>query len=588
MSTSHQHWIGPLAQRYSAVLSQQAPRDPEQVRHLNALQLASSLIDSSTLHQQYASLCPQIAIMGPTQSGKSTLVNLLLDASVAIASPLAGFTVHAQGYGAACSEKDLSIINEFMSPMERTKSDALDAQKLDSYVLEPAGVGPRALIDQAVVWDTPDFDSIEASTYAAAVYKTAALADVAMLVVSKDKYGDKRVWDVIELLHQLRKPIIICINKVDEADKELIRSAFSNRWREHLQTPVSPLVLLPYISGQQPESAPAFPPSSLDTLQDALGTALALTDRQAQARACEQFIDANQMAWLEPLLHEREALRSWQEMLRRAIEDADEQYANSYLNNPDKYETFNRALAELLSLLEIPGVARALGRTRQLVTWPARRLLGVGRSMIQNSSVQAGAGGEKVNQEAQVMQHVFDSALVGIQTQLLDQPRQPWWTALNQNYRDRLPHVRQTYNSVAEQARAEFEPQIESAAQSLYQQLQSQPRLLNTLRAARASADAAGVALAVKSGGLAPADLILAPAMLSVTTLLTESALGKYMNTVKQSLRQKQRRHTLQSVWQIALGRQLEEIAGSLQENSLFTSKLEPALLEHLNSLRHN
>ena len=54
--------------------------------------------------------------------------------------------------------------------------------------------------------------------------------------------------------------------------------------------------------------------------------------------------------------------------------------------------------------------------------------------------------------------------------------------------------------------------------------------------------DAAGVALAVKSGGLAPADLVLAPAMLAVTSLLTESALGRYLDGVKRELKQQQAR----------------------------------------------
>jgi len=99
---------------------------------------------------------------------------------------------------------------------------------------------------------------------------------------------------------------------------------------------------------------------------------------------------------------------------------------------------------------------------------------------------------------------------------------------------------------VAQQARQEFEPEIELAAKKLYEQLQSQPALLNTLRAARATADAAAVALAVKSGGLAPADLVLAPAMLSVTTLLTESALGRYLDTVKEDLKRRQKGFTWQ------------------------------------------
>jgi len=40
----------------------------------------------------------------------------------------------------------------------------------------------------------------------------------------------------------------------------------------------------------------------------------------------------------------------------------------------------------------------------------------------------------------------------------------------------------------------------------------------------------------VKSGGLGAVDLVLAPAMLSLTTLLTEGALGQYMQRVQKEL----------------------------------------------------
>ncbi len=36
--------------------------------------------------------------MGPTQVGKSTVVNLLLGKRVAEVSPLAGYTIHPQGF----------------------------------------------------------------------------------------------------------------------------------------------------------------------------------------------------------------------------------------------------------------------------------------------------------------------------------------------------------------------------------------------------------------------------------------------------------------------------------------------------------
>ncbi|MCB1757589.1 MAG: GTP-binding protein, partial [Gammaproteobacteria bacterium] len=53
----------------------------------------------------------------------------------------------------------------------------------------------------------------------------------------------------------------------------------------------------------------------------------------------------------------------------------------------------------------------------------------------------------------------------------------------------------------------------------------------------RVTADAAAVGLALKTGGIGLNDFLLAPAMLSVTSMLTESALGRYIDRVKAKLR---------------------------------------------------
>jgi len=84
--------------------------------------------------------------------------------------------------------------------------------------------------------------------------------------------------------------------------------------------------------------------------------------------------------------------------------------------------------------------------------------------------------------------------------------------------------------------------ETERAARALYKKLEEQPATLNSLRAARVTADAAAVVLAVKSGGLGAADLVIAPAVLSLTTMLTESALGQYMKKVQQDLKRYQKK----------------------------------------------
>ena len=86
----------------------------------------------------------------------------------------------------------------------------------------------------------------------------------------------------------------------------------------------------------------------------------------------------------------------------------------------------------------------------------------------------------------------------------------------------------------------DFLPEIEKAASRLYRKLENQPAILNSLRATRVTADAIAVALAIKTSGLGIHDVVVTPAVLSITSMLTESALGSYMNKVVTDLKHRQ------------------------------------------------
>ena len=100
------------------------------------------------------------------------------------------------------------------------------------------------------------------------------------------------------------------------------------------------------------------------------------------------------------------------------------------------------------------------------------------------------------------------------------------------------------------------------------------------------SADAAAVALAVKSGGLAPADLVLAPAMLSVTTLLTENALGSYLESIKRDLKRRQRQHMKEQVPEEVLQTRLMQLGDELSLPESIAGNLEPELNRYLQKYR--
>ncbi len=584
MNLPMNEWVAPLLARYRAVLEHNKDVSRLLTDNFNGLRLADAVMDKLELNQRLPEHSPQVTIIGPTQAGKSTLVNVLLDAELAGISPLAAFTVHAQGFAVETPASEYAALETVLFPLMREAQETLTSESLNKYSLEAVKAGRKRILDHGIVWDSPDFDSIDARGYQSAVLATIALSDVLVLMLSKDKYGDKSVWNMLELIKDLGRPVIVVINKLDERDKMTVITAFSERYATTFNENCPTIVDLPFVdSGWR-----SLPKANLALLESAIKNATKAIDRDLQISACQTFIDTNREAWLTPLKHELDARQTWLTLIDEALDAAEQTYVTAYLENPDKYETFNRALGELLSLLEIPGIAATLKRTRTIVTWPARTLFGLGKSAVTSRLDSKSKSG--LDQEVEILGVMYREVVTKLQAYLLEQQQesgaqQHWWLLLSKRFSTDSQQLDQRYQQTARLAREEFEPRIEATAQRLYEQLQDQPRLLNALRAARVSADAAGVALAVKSGGLAPSDLILAPAMLSVTSLLTESALGRYLEISKKALKREQQQHIRTRVLVGLLKMELQKMTEFHDGSTLLASELPDAVLKAIESI---
>ena len=613
-------WLAPLLARYRRVLDAGGGSDggrggdpgghgadgraamlAERFNSLRVAGTAAARIDA--LASDPAAAIDQLVVLGPTQAGKSTLVDTLLDASVAGVSALAGHTVHAQAFAAAApgGRDPLPTLDALLAPLTRTTRAALERDALGTWswdVVEP-GPGARVRAGRTVVWDTPDFDSIRAGTYREAVLAAAGLADRIVLALSADKYGDRSVWDVLAMVRGLGVPLLVVVNKLDPGDEGVVRAAFARHHEERFGAPPPPLVTLPWSeavhadvgtdvdvgadigrgtdAARRPrvrlELPAAFADAAVAPGPDGRVPAATLAERRAALGA---FVAAHRDAWLAPLREEGEARERWLGMVAEVERDAIDAYERRWLDDEDRYDTFERTLAELLLLLEIPGLARTLGRVRQAVTWPARTLFGIGRDAISR------APATPVDREAEVLLGVFDESATALRERVLerlDATRDAaWWRDLERELVARRHALRARWIDETVRARADFAPRIEAAAAELHERLREQPALLNTLRATRVTTDAAGVALAFKSGGLAPADLVLAPAMLSLTSLLTESALGRWLDGVKRRLKREQRDFVRERLVAGVLGDAYRRAADADGEARLLDGEPEPAL----------
>ncbi|MBI5865671.1 MAG: GTPase domain-containing protein [Planctomycetes bacterium] len=517
----------------------------------------------------------QIAVIGPTQTGKSTVVNLLLGDACAAVSPLAGFTVHAQGFSLGADIQ--GAWTEAVFPdWRRNLNGALDRSELGVFALtqvERTGPTPRSSaseIRDCVVWDTPDFDSIESAHYRKAVLECAALADVLVLVVSKEKYADLSVWRMLHLLDPLTIQLVVCLNKMTPDAEAAIRASLLERLAG-LRTERTgiPVVSLPYRSGFGMATDAA---AEAGPLREAVAKSAAAGAAARAPAGLVSYLRAHWAEWLAPVEAERAARRAWSQCVRIETQSALTAYRDEYLEHPQRYDAFRRATAELLSLLELPGVGGALETVRRVVTWPARAIVSAGKGLLQSSGRAPAA---RRNSEQAVLDALGERLTTSLLREAMRQAATPevsseFWRALVDRIVQEQARLRSEVQSAGERARDAFQPEISAAAGRLYELLRERPALLNSLRAARATTDLAGIVLAVKTGGLHVNDLLLAPAMFALTSLLTEGALGGYMTHVVSDLKRRQYEHMKSRLFEQDWPRIFADAGESLSDRRLF------------------
>lgn len=518
-----------LKQRYQTLAAQTGRPlgNLDHQRRIEQLTLAEAFVRKGYWLEAKGSKTLQVAVLGPTQVGKSSLVNVLLNSQVAGVSPLAGYTVHPQGFCHQVTRGDCQGLQRYFGRFQCVPPEQLARHRHDCYTLTE-NVGQSPYLPACVLWDTPDFDSIDSATYREGVIRAIALADVLVLVVSKEKYADQSVWDMMAELEPLKQPTLICLNKVAEGTEALLLASLKEKWQQARSDAFPETLPLYY---QKATGQPVWPNSHAHII----GQIAKPANRQKQFRHEQALLQKHWPAWLEPVRAEHQLLADWQMLLDTLLSQAQAHYRRDYLDHPHHYETFQQALAELLILLEMPGFAGVMAGVRKTLTWPIRHMLRLGNKRLHISDS---------SQELKILNQLAEHALIQLADQMLDKigqgPHHDWWQALSALLRKQRPGILQDFAVAAKNYHLDFQHNVEAAARRLYHKLEEQPMVLNSLRAARVTADAAAIALTLHMGGIGVHDLLIAPAMLTVTSLLAESAIGGYMHKVETQLKQQQ------------------------------------------------
>jgi GTPase Era involved in 16S rRNA processing len=522
-----QSFVGKLLERHREI---QNHEDEDQ-----SLVYANSLLTYWLHRKNHADLPPQIVVIGPTQAGKSTITNLLLGGQVAEASPLAGFTRHASGYFTDPTDEKIETACDILLPgLNRSLRRDLSNDKLDCFALQfkPDTLTIRKPL---MVWDTPDFDSFSSRSYRSTVPKLCAIADLIVLVVSKDKYADQTVWDMLKLIGQIKRPLLVCINKTPSANQAEIRAVVEKKFLDE-SIAVSGITTLPMLAKEdfstwlkQPET------EQFRNLADA---SLIPNAGLQDVTQLKQFLQNHWQTWTAAVNEEGVAYQQWEKIVAKTVKETAAAYERDYLHNPGYGDTIQRAIARLLELLELPGIAAGLARARQTISWPARKIALYFKKPIANSNK-----GSTSDHETQALNDALEHLLLQLQRAAGEQAASApdstrhWWQQLWKYTQSQSSALTDSGTKSIKAHQLNFEPHIEDSAQQLFQHLQEHPTTLNGLRAARVSTDTAALIIALKTGGIGLNDLILAPAMLSFSTMLAESAVGRYMKTVEEKLK---------------------------------------------------
>ncbi len=546
-----------LKQRYQSVLSQLGDESNKShfQQSIDELTLAESFLRKGQMLHDTTGYPLQIAVVGPTQAGKSSLVNVLLISNAANVSPLAGYTMHPQGFCNGVAISECGGLQWYFGRFQQMEQNQLPKDRHDCYSLSE-NTANSSHLPKSVLWDTPDFDSIDSANYREGVIRTVALADMVILVVSKEKYADQSVWDIMADIEALQQPTLICLNKLAEGSETLLTDSLKDKWRQVRNDEMPNVVPLYY---QKQDGKPVWPnPQELHRLAKQI-------NRKNHPRLEQELLQKYWQSWLKPVLAEHSSLNDWQGLVDHAIKEGLDSYQRDYLNHPHHYETFQHALAELLSLLEIPGLAGILANTRRLLTWPVRKMMSLGKKRLHIADS---------SQEITLLNQIAEHVLIQLADKLLNQAEQnrqsQWWKEFSVLLRTQRANILKDFSIAAQHYNLSFQEEVENTANRLFHKLEEQPALLNSLRATRVTADAAVIALALHTGGIGMHDLVIAPAMLTVTSFLAESALGSYMNHVESELKQRQLAAVKQALFTDSMKLKLLELSGQLSSVTYF------------------
>jgi 50S ribosome-binding GTPase len=526
-----------------------------------------------------------VALLGGTNSGKSTVLNLLVGRAAAGMHATARFTQHPAAYlpntlgdrwltNAPSRFLDYHGYRDKHPPRQsdddlarhgyRPAFALFELDRLDTPVLAP----PAAA---AVFWDAPDFSTEAAQTYLSAVLDAVALADVVIMTVTDESYADDRATALLRMIQDSGVMLHVVANKLP-GSPELLRDIEDKLTAHRHGTVLS----LPLVKGRTPEErlGHLMATAEAETLRQTIAREAVpgpQLKRQALAGAVD-FLQRRLGEVLRPLAAEVEMANAWERLVERITrQELLARYRHEYLDG-ERYGEFNQTLVRLMDQLEIPGVGPLLRLLSAAVRIPFRLASAALRTL-------AGRGKAPPTQspEHEVLSRLIQHWLSALRSEaqlLASSGPHPAWGDLvrrldSPDFPRQLAH---TFERAYRAYRQTVDEEIQRRAQEIYHAVAQRPWLLNVLRGANLMVDATSITLVIKSGGLSWSDAVLGPLIAGLRHALLEAGLDTYLQT-QQGLLKRQQLAALQT----AVERHLAQPVRALLMGAVRAEELEDA-----------
>ena len=485
-----------------------------------------------------------LVVVGGAGAGKSTVVNFLVGSVVADANPQAGFTRHPTAF--APPGVALPSTVGFLGPLRRVVEESKADRDEDIYHV--TRVAPEPPAGEFVVWDCPDMTTWASGGYVGRLLEAIGLADVVIYVASDERYNDEIPTQFLHHVARTGKAIVCALTKMRPDDADKLVAHFRGQVLTRLpggQAGSVPVVPMPDRGPEQrKEPGGAGRPARLALWNEIL--ALCPDAAQARARTVSNAVHYLQTAsdgLLGVARRDLAVSEEWKTLVDAGREEFEARYRREYLSG-EAFGRFDRAKAEALELLDLPGGARVLSGVLGALRWPYKAARDALVRLASRPPVPAAS-------EREVCELGLDAWLDGLQAHALARAdAHPAWRAIARDFDSGLKgEAAERFGQVFRQFAARETDELDRAVAAVPKSLAESPALLGLLRAGRVLLDL-GLVVAVVVLTWVPSvyALLLIPVAVGLAQQAVELAVGAAVDVKRSRVRDRREELVRQSL----------------------------------------